>query len=1120
MRSPDEIPLSAAPRIVKLHGSVDAHFPLIFTQEDYRTYPAKFAPFVNTVQQAMMESVFLLVGFSGDDPNFLHWSGWVRDNLGDSAPKIYLAGWLELSVHRRRMLENRNIAPIDLASHPKAHLWPKHTRHERSTDWILHTLEHGRPYDPSEWPSPSTLVRSSVPKYLEPVRRNTTIEPKAEPQPPSTGDQSDESKENTVRSLIEVWAYNRTHTYPGWLTAPAAVRSKMWNTRDAAPMILEVLPRMELVDRLNALTELIWRWEIQLEPLSTSETTSLAIVEAARDVLTQIDCERQEIGGVPVAAADWTAIRRAWAVVAAALVTAARIRFDSDEFEQRISALLPFEQDDQEIAHRIHHERCLQAVYSLDFKALENLLQSWDTDCSDPVWMMRKAALLFEIGQREKAHALNTAALSRIRGSYPDDHSFSMLSREAWALYCSGATLSHEEFWYAAVEWRHRWEQLTPFKCNAPQEMRSHADEIRREKRTEDSPHFDLGMAWGKGFSFSQDEFLRWTASHRAVRLAEIAGLPPSTGRIKVTSEYFELAAKQLSPHEPELAARLALRASADDRKSALHFVLSRPKIAIMSGDIAERLASICIHAIEYMLPRIDKSDRRDHWANRLPVIIEALSRLVLRLDPAFVDTVLGKALKCYKEEAIANTVELSGPLRNLISRSWEALPNDLRRSRLLDLLSAPIVGMDGFTAGITGEDGERLFVGQYPDPCNVLDGTEAFADLRTSENETRWSEIVGLVVRGLRSTGESRKRAAGRMTWLAERKLLTVGEESEIADALWGEDYSNHKALPDGTNIYDWAFQVFPEPEEGLAEQRFREKWLQPRPSNDLGASVICDILFRVGTAIHNLGLRGRPLALSTDERSFLADAIETWARESIPTPIPFGGASQEVFIGGSDEDTRNAIAGLQYLVLEIDVPETVAVTLYEKVKSLNTSQMPARSILVGLTRMLPAHFEEIVQLMRMGLASDVERTAKDATRALRFWLQSSRDLAMGLRQPPIELVREIGVAIATRRKAALFQALRSATWVFSEGSQEYRDAIADLATQGLGYLEQELRYDREPVEDIDVPLLRLECTRLAIAMAEHGLEAESVVSKWIKNASADPLPEVRHTDGLTGYT
>ena len=174
MCSTEEIPLAARPRIVKLHGSVDSKFPLIVTEEDYRTYPAKFAPFVNTVQQSMMETVFFLMGFSGDDPNFLHWSGWVRDNLGDSAPKIYLAGWLDLSIHRRRMLEDRNVVAIDLSKHPKAgewRRWSEKVRHERATDWLLRTLMNGRPYEVTDWPSPSTSVDEAVPVHLLPLER-------------------------------------------------------------------------------------------------------------------------------------------------------------------------------------------------------------------------------------------------------------------------------------------------------------------------------------------------------------------------------------------------------------------------------------------------------------------------------------------------------------------------------------------------------------------------------------------------------------------------------------------------------------------------------------------------------------------------------------------------------------------------------------------------------------------------------------------------------------------------------------------------------------------------------------------------------------------------------------
>ena len=171
VQSTKQLPMVSQPRIIKLHGSFPSLFPLIVTEEDYRTYPAMFAPFVNTVQQAMMETVFCLIGFSGDDPNFLNWSGWVRDNLGEAAPKIYLAGYLDLSPHRRRMLEDRGVIPIDLANHPKAQCWPPYSLHQYATEWLLHSLEPSLPYDETTWPRPPSQKETPIPDYLQPVVR-------------------------------------------------------------------------------------------------------------------------------------------------------------------------------------------------------------------------------------------------------------------------------------------------------------------------------------------------------------------------------------------------------------------------------------------------------------------------------------------------------------------------------------------------------------------------------------------------------------------------------------------------------------------------------------------------------------------------------------------------------------------------------------------------------------------------------------------------------------------------------------------------------------------------------------------------------------------------------------
>lgn len=148
-----DIPGRAKPRIVKLHGSFPSHRPFIFTEEDYRTYPKDFAVFVNFVQQAMMENVFCLIGFSGDDPNFLNWIGWVRDNLGDSQPYIYLCGLLDLSPSERLVYHEKKIIPIDLSPLiTPAECPDRSLRHARSIEWFLRNLEHGAPPSVPRWP--------------------------------------------------------------------------------------------------------------------------------------------------------------------------------------------------------------------------------------------------------------------------------------------------------------------------------------------------------------------------------------------------------------------------------------------------------------------------------------------------------------------------------------------------------------------------------------------------------------------------------------------------------------------------------------------------------------------------------------------------------------------------------------------------------------------------------------------------------------------------------------------------------------------------------------------------------------------------------------------------------
>jgi hypothetical protein len=157
IRTIQEIPRAMRPRIVKLHGTFPANGPFIFTEEDFRTYPSRFAAFVNLAQQTIMENIVCLLGFSGDDPNFLFWTGWVRDRLGSAAPQIYLCGILNVNDAQRRLLYRRNVTPIDVSPlFPPVRFPDRAMRHRLATEWFLLSLEAGRPADPFTWPWRST----------------------------------------------------------------------------------------------------------------------------------------------------------------------------------------------------------------------------------------------------------------------------------------------------------------------------------------------------------------------------------------------------------------------------------------------------------------------------------------------------------------------------------------------------------------------------------------------------------------------------------------------------------------------------------------------------------------------------------------------------------------------------------------------------------------------------------------------------------------------------------------------------------------------------------------------------------------------------------------------------
>ncbi len=839
-----------------------------------------------------------------------------------------------------------------------------------------------------------------------------------------------------VRNVVDIWAHNR-QLYPGWLVFPSGQErfELSWRTEGWEIPILSALHDLHPIEQLRAIRELLWRKEILLEPIT------LNLDAAARQVLHEIDCEMRTVGGVYTDRDDWAEIREAWTAVALALVTVARLDCDQSLFEQRLEALEPFINDSPDIEHRIQQERCLWAVYSLDFDRLNDLLDRWAVENCDPAWMLRKAALLTEAQRYDESVPLVQGALNLLRQEHAEGRSIASASREGWAL-ASTLTANNRQSIFR------EWSKLASLKCDAGAETDHIRRELRRTDEQDEAPSFDVGARQGASVRFTNLSRSRLIAAYRAIRLLEAAGIPTvnNPGRnaaipMSMVSDLLTLAADELVATNPKLSIRLVLRVCRYDRAKTLQRVLSRAHLASLTADTAAELARVCISAIRHALPRLFTSNEpigQISWDERMRVALEVLSRLALRLPPDMVNNALDLGLECYRTDRVAQHSLLGDPLGHLLERAWEALSKDQRTIRAFDVLAAPIAGLDNFAADAN-----------CPDPGHFI-VAEDLPSERTTSNERQYQDAVSFLTRGLLGSDDARTRATFRLIPLVITHSLTDEESSNIATVLWSDsDPIQHNVSSPGSAL-DWVYFMLPEIEEGQSEQSFRLKWLSSTPeSQGKGPDYTSDMLTQVGAAIIGLRGRGRQLVLSVEDEQHIATHIENLVEM-------FSSSSISFTLGSS-----SAFTHVGSVAAEITMPEQIAQNLFRRVEFILGTQSHSKDVLLGpvydiriglgfavipgLVKALPERFETLSLLLRTGLASEDDARVRGAMTALRSWL--SAPATSQLRPIPEDLIREVGTIIASDRRVGLVDALVCATLVFDKGSDSHRNAISPLA-------------------------------------------------------------------------
>lgn len=1095
VRKIGDITSTQPPRIIKLHGCFSLDGPYIFTEEDYRKYPTEFAPFVNTVQQSMMEKIFCLIGFSADDPNYRSWIGWVKDKFQEYSNPIYLVGWFDLSPPQRNELESLGITPIDLAFLPDGDSWREEEKHFLALEWFLNALNE-RPITnkPKEYPPPPSR------NLLLPNSTNKLAYSKI------SGLGREVERLEELQAQVSIWREEREN-FAGWVVAPQRIRNKFWTyTQNWVNDVTRGIHYMPPWERLFTLREIAWRLDICLAPLFDN------LIEPIVQTLNEIDpCERscsKDEQEIVWPEPDWPEARKAWSELGIILLRHYRLEGAIDKFEvlaPRIDNL----KDCNGVVDALAYQRTMHALQRMDYTTARDTLDLWLVGRNDHIWAIRKAGILFELGEFDAAHELLTATLPEIRRSIRRDiDDYAAFSREGcamqlieiaeWENRYRGEDAKEEQGQNCAnnPDWQARWKTLLAKDCDIRDEWQSICAPLEvappdpRDTREIRKRGFDLGKVSISRHYGSGGQFL---PAYRAGAFAEAAGMPPiiSTGfsGVIVSANGLKRAAIWLKIIEPELAIRIVQRTCSTESDETLNAVVTREIVSQLNSDFVDDYVTVLLQGAEFVVKEIG-SDKKQF--EKLRVAIELLSRLTPRFtNSGKKKEVFDLAITLVHNASVSGHLWLAGALSNLLRRAIDSFDKHSQLELILPLLRLPTADIDERTFGGEPWWDKILKIQQHEIPSiRVL-------------NPEGWSAAISRLLSDVKKM-ESRKRAVWRLTFLHGNKLLDESEQLVFAKALWADEFTGGIGLPEQTDLFPWVFMDLPEREEGIAEHLIREKYL-----TEEGAAKIShyDYLKEFGSIAWFIREKKISFPLSEGEISILTSKILVWAKEEHHSSPP-------IFPRLASQRMNPIIAGVVQILPFLSIKAEEILQIKARIDALESDRVLCYELYPPLITQYPELTEELISSLKAGITSDDPDSASNAVHALGYWLSLAE---MGhATLPPDHLLEEVGWAVYLRREPILATALLFCGQLFKKQPEAAKRTIAERVLAGLDYLFESCQYDQAIgsglAERIDVPLVRYYCVKLAIAMTKADNLDQPVLSLWIDAAKDDPLSEVRN--------
>ena len=799
-----ELTRANPPRIIKLHGSFGVNSPLISTEEDYRTYPRRFAPFVNTVRQTLIENALVLVGFSGDDRNFLEWTGWIRDELGTHHCPLYLVVARPLDDIQRRLLNERGVTPLVIA-------------------------RDGAPNTSGMTKGGAALLRFVCALEREkrrPEKWTIDMSPEA-----TNGPSSHKGSDLNTQLEIAIRRWRRDRgSYPRWLIAPAGDRQRLWlMTRERVEPVLKGTVSWLATDRVVALSELNWRLEVALVPLFSEwrkemEAAASRFAEEGRAARNEPPAKERLRTG---ARSAWSA-EEAWVRVMLALVREARETHDATRWGDYMERLEGDIDRHSRLVDRYRYERVLWALAQIDRRQARRLLAEWQPAPGALRASLWRAGLLAEVGQQKEARTILRAVLEEARRATRrgDGRRVELLSIEGWCTYLLFAvelSLDLRNYETRREEFVGRWRELRAMECD-PWGVHEYFSRVLERKPPTQPRNVRSWSAFDPGRrhvvrSLGSGGIGPWLPAFAYLRWLDEVGVPVRSGGLLAAPEGLVAACRWVAPFFSFRSVSVLVRAGAAKELQEREFI-DRPRVAEMEFEAVAKLNALMSGAVERETDVLARQDRPWTDANILKAAVEVRSRLTVRLAQSDLERAFQGALALYAEW---RTVSLQG-LERVVTLWFERLyvaADDSALARWFPaLLDAPLP-----------EDGEQGSFGHLRDPLGGFPLDRLRRDEAMTEETLNAIQgaVTRLLARGQVETIGKRKKVLWRLAGARQCGLLTETQERHFAAFLW--EGAAEGALPYREGLWAWDYASRPSAGRDDLQRRIKDDILGRLP-------------------------------------------------------------------------------------------------------------------------------------------------------------------------------------------------------------------------------------------------------------------------------------------------